>query len=332
MICFQSLIRMPRRSGLWLGTALALVLLGTSSPHTAAGQAAEVQTLLERGRAAGVDAGQMQLIAKRARRVGLSPKATASLLRPTIALAEQDLPTAPLLSKTLEGLAKRVPAARMTPVLREYRTHTERAGKFVRQWTRRSDVQKLLGSSETSSGSSTFPTQLVMAVAEAQQQDLPAKDIRTFLNGLPSDVKNHPVSTDQVAAAVGVLPDLSGNGSPAGAARELMTSALSAGYSPESLRQLPSALQSAHQKSKRPVGTLASGAAQTIARGTPAATVLQSLFQGRLPGGAPPSRTGPSGSAPGPGKTPPADPPGKGPPDDPPGSGGPPDDPDGGSS
>jgi len=327
MIRFRSSFRMLRVSWSWFGTALVLLVFGLVGPRSAIGQDADVQALLERGRNAGADAEQMQMVAQRARRAGLSTEATASLLRPAVALAEQDLPSNSLLSKTLEGLAKRVPPSRMQPVLQQYRTHTEEAGRLVSQWTQQSDVRQLLGASENtpSNAERKARAQLVTAAAEAQQQDIPAKDIEAFLNGLPQGAERRPVSLGQVAAAVGVLPDLPGNGTSPETARTLLTSALNAGYSPESLRQLPSALQSAHQKSKQPVDVLASGAAQAIASGTPAATVLQSLFQGGLPGGGPPAGAGPPGNTPGPGKPPDAGPPDDpGPPDEPPGGGGPP--------
>jgi len=315
-----------RLQGLWprLGTALAIVLLGLSGPYAAVGQDASVEALLERGRTAGANAEQMQMVARRARRAGLNDEAAASLLRPVVELAEQNLPTGPLLSKTLEGLAKRVPPARMQPVLQQYRTHTEQAGRLVNQWTQQSDARALLGTSEQPPGGAQKEAhaQLVTDVAEAQQQDIPAKDIEAFLNGLPEGVERRPVSLGQVATAVGVLPDLPGNGASPQAARQLLTSALNAGYSPESLRQLPSALKSAHQKSKRPVDVLAQGAAQAIANGTPAATVLQSLFQGGLPGGGPPAGAGPPASTPGAGKPPDTGPPNDpGPPDNSPGGG-----------
>lgn len=327
MICLPSSIRIFRGPWAWLGTILVLLALGMTTPRAAVGQDADVQALLERGRKAGADAEQMQMVAKRARRAGLNGEATASLLRPAVALAEQNLPTGPLLSKTLEGLAKRVPPARMQPVLDRYRTHTEQAGRLVNQWTQQSDARALLGTSEGAPGEAQKKAhaQLVTAVAEAQQQDIPADDIEAFLNDLPQGIERRPVSMGQVATAVGVLPDLPGNGTSITTAKQLLTSALDAGYSPESLRQLPSALKSAHQKSKRPVDVLAQGAAKAIAKGTPAAAVLQSLFQGGLPGGGPPAGAGPPGNTPGTGKPPNAGPPeDPGPPDNPPGGGGPP--------
>lgn len=336
MTRFEPFRRMPPGSWSWLQAALVLAVVVAGHAPVAVGQETDVQALLDQGRAAGANAEQLSAVAERARRAGLGPEATASLLRPTVELAERDLPASHLLSKTLEGLAKNVSPARMQPVLQQYRSHTERAGQLVTQWTGQPEVQELLGrdgnaSGENASGGAYDP--LITAAAEAQQQDIPAENVEAFLKNLPANVERRPVSLTEVSAAVDVLPDLPGNGASAESARQLLTSAIDAGYSPESLRQLPSALQSARQKSDQPVDALAEGTAQAIARGTPAAQVLRSLFQGSFPGGGPPAGVGngPPGNTPGSGKPPdPGPPENTGPPDDPPGGGGPPSDPGGG--
>lgn len=312
----------------WLGTALMVTLLTIGGPRAAIGQAPDVQDLLDQGREAGANVEQIQTAAERARQSGLNTQATVSLLRPAIELAKQDLPTDPLLSKTLEGLSKQVPPSRMQPVLQQYRTHTEQAGQLVGQWTQRPEVREFLGMEESSQGRNP---QLVTAITKAQQQELSVKNIEALLNDLPTDVSRRPVSPNEVAAAVDVMAELPGNRSSAKTAQQLLTSALNAGYTPESLQQLPSALQSAHQKSNRPVDALAQGTARAIAQGSPATQVLQSLFQGSFPGGGPPADIGkgPSGNKPGSGKPPdPGPPENSGPPENPPG-GSPPDAPDG---
>ncbi len=316
--------------GLWpgLGTALLALLIGGGAPLQGAfGQPTDVQAVLDQGAAAGADVEQMRAVAERARQAGLSEGTAASLLEPAVALAEQDLPTDPLLSKTLEGLAKQVPPSRMQPVLQQYRTRTEQAGAFVTQWTQRNEVRRLLGAEDAASDEAApranERASLVAAVAEARQQGGTAKHIESFLAGLPNRVERRPVPVSDVAVAVNVLPDLPDNGAPPEAATQLVTAALDAGYSPESLRQLPSALRSARQNSNRPVDALAQGTAQAITRGAPAASVLRSLFQGAFPGGGPPSGVGngppgngsPGNGSPGDG---PGNPPGTGPPDNPP--------------
>lgn len=316
----------------WLGLILAGVLLAAVLPQDALGQADDIDALIERGEQAGVDADQMRTVADRARGAGLEAEAVLDLLRPAVDLAERDLPATPLLNKTLEGMAKNVPLSRMRPVLQQVQGLTEQAGELTSRWTQRAEVRELLGISDDTPGEGEARGRLVTAITEAQQQNVPAEHIEEFLDALPASTERRPVPPSDVAVAVSVLPDLPGHQSAPGATRELLTAALDAGYSGESLRQLPAALESARRESQRPPEAFARGAAQAIAQGVPAANVLQNLFQGSLPPGeGPPGEVGdgPPGDVPGfdkppgkdgrpPGIDPPVDPPGGGPP----GSGG----------
>lgn len=303
------------------GGALLLVAVLLGSTQAALGQESAVQSLIERGRQAGANVTQMQSVANRAREAGMGPNETTALLRPAVELAEMDLPSGPLLTKSLEGLAKNVPPSRMHPVLEELRTHTERAGKIVSQWTQEPATKKLLGLSETEvdrGPPEDRRTEMVTAITHAQQQGIPGETIKNFLDNLPSAVERRPISIGAVATAVGVLPDLPGSKSSSDAATKLLTAALDAGYSRESLQQLPAALRSAGRARQKPPGALVANAARAIAQGTPAASVLQGLFQGSLPGLGPPAGRGggPPGTVPGNGKPPGqgGKPPGKGPP------------------
>ena len=262
-----------------------------------------------------MDATKMQMIARRTRRAGLGAGAAASLLRPAVRLAEQGLSAGPLLAKALEGLAKQVPRARMQPVLRKQRLHTEQAGQLVRQGAparKGSPVRK------ESSDPKRTRDRLLATAADALREGVSAGDIEAFLSGLPEKPRRPP-SAQQVTAAVVVLPDLLEAGSSPKAMRRLLTSAIEAGFGAESIRQLPSVLQGAHRGRPQPVGVLAEGAAKAIARGTPATRVLGGLFPGGIPGDGLPAGAGPPGTTPGVGKPPTA-----GPSDEPEPPGGPP--------
>lgn len=323
-------MRKARPIPVWAGALALLVALAVGWPPAAWGQSPDLNTLIERGKNAGANVEQMRALADRAQQAGLSADATANLLRPAVELAEQGLPASPLLTKSLEGLAKNVPASRMNPVLAQLRSHTERAGQMVSQWTERAEVRSFLGASDNPPGQGPADdarTRMITAITNAQQQDIPAETIANFLDNLPSVVERRPVHMGAVATAVSVLPDLPGGQSSSKAATQLLSAALDAGYTPESLRQLPAALRSARQASQQPPGILVASAAQAIARGTPAADVLQGLFQGSVPGVGPPA--GPPGAGPGSGKPPGkgGNPPGSGPPTNP--GGGPPGNPGG---
>lgn len=318
---------LTRKTGLfraWAGTVVLFVALCVGWTPAAWGQAVDVETLIEQGKKAGANVEQMRAVATRARQAGLGADAASNLLRPAVELAEQGLPTSPLLTKSLEGLAKNVPPSRMNPVLAQLRSHTERAGQMVSQWTQRADVKAFLGASDNASEQGPperARTRLITAITNAQQQEIPAETIADFLNNLPSAVERRPVQMGAVATAVSVLPELPGDKASSKASRRLLSVALDAGYSRESLRQLPAALQSAGRASQRPPGVLVASAAQAIAKGTPAADVLQGLFQGSVPGVGPPGGRGggPPGSGPGNGKPPGqgGKPPGAGPPTNP---------------
>lgn len=328
MIQLQSLIRMALPSRAAAGGVLLVAALFVGWTPVALGQTPDIDALIDRGNQAGVNTSQMRAVADRAQQAGLSGEATAELLRPAVELAEQDLPPSPVLAKTLEGLAKNVPASRMNPVLAQLRFRTERAGTIVSEWTQRPEVRELLAISENAQRQGPpekARKRMITAITNAQQQDIPAETIQSFLDNLPSSVDRRPVRMGAVATAVSVLPDLPGSKSTPKASRALLSAALDAGYNPESLRQLPAALRSARQASQQPPGILVSGAARAIARGTPAADVLQGLFQGTVPGVGPPGGRGggPPAGGPGSGKPPGqgGKPPGSGPPTNPPGSG-----------
>ncbi|MFB6249811.1 MAG: hypothetical protein ABEL97_14715 [Salinibacter sp.] len=322
MTCFAS-TGTYRTARPWLGVALSVTLFALVLPTSAWGQS-PVPSLIEQGQKAGADADLLRTVATRAREAGYSAQATADLLRPAIALAEQGLPATPLMNKALEGLAKQVPTARMTPVLRQLRTHTQKAGALVSTWSSQKSTQALLGRSGPLSRAEQ--NRLITTIAEARQQNLPRPAVKQFLNQLPDAVQRRPVSLSKVTTAVGTMPDLPAARKNPTLARELLTAALNAGYDAESLRRLPAALEQARRTTQRPTTAIARGAARAITKGTPASTVLRSLFRGSIPGGGPPAGAGPG---------PPSSPPGQG---KPPGAGGrppdadPPDNPGGGQS
>ena len=301
----------------WMGAALGLALLVLALPVDTWAQSS-VPSLLEKGETAGADVELMRTVASRAQNAGLDDAATADLLRLAVALAERDLPSTPLLNKTLEGLAKQVPAGRMTPVLQQLQSHTQAAGTLVSTWLDRPDVQTLTGESGSAPSERN---RLIADIAEARQRDLPRAAIEDFLTRLPEAVERRPVSLTAVATAVSAMPDLPAARTNPAAAQQLLSAALNAGYDPESLRQLPTALEQAQRASDRPASALAKGATRAIARGTPAANVLSTLFRGGVPGAGPPAGAGEGAprTPPGQGKPPGRGgrPPGAGPPNAP---------------
>lgn len=302
----------------------ALVLASALVSGTAFAQSgASLETLATRAVEAGADGDVVRSVVDRAQAARLPPDATADLLRPAIRLAEQDLPSTPVLHKALEGIAKRVPPPRMASVLQQLQSHTQQAGTVVVPWLQRADVQALMGTDDAVPRDVRH--RLIVNVAQSQQQGVPLETVTTLLDALPGSTSGRPIAPERIAVALGVLPDLPGARTGAESTRQLVTAALDANYTADDLRQLPAALQSAQRASQRPADALTRGAARAIAAGTPASDVIGGLFRGSVPGGGPPSGVGPgssgspSGSGAGHGN-----PPGGG--NGPPGRGGPPND------
>ena len=316
--------------GRWYGAFGLALLLGPIV--SAVAQPAPVDQLVSAGTQAGVDPTLMEQVVQRAEQAGYTADQTAQLLRPAVGLAQDQLPADGVLQKALEGLAKQVPAPRVQPVLQRIQTSTQQAGTLIRMWAETPEVQAMMNSGDTPTPfDRNAQDQLIRSAAQAQVQNVPSDVVRRLLETLPSQTQRRPIPPADVNAAVQVLPEVMGGGASPQAAIELLTSAVDAGYGPTNVRQLPTAMQAARQQNQRPMDVLARGAARAIAQGTPAADVLNNLFDGGFPGG-PPGEAGPPGNVPGQGNAPNGLPPKGIPPDTPPGQGGGPPGQGGGSS
>lgn len=270
-------------------------------PTTALAQSADVEALIERGHAAGLDRATLQSVAERGEQRSLSPDAIRDIMTPVVETAESNLPAAPLLTKAMEGLAKNVPTRRMNAVLRTMHTHTQEAGRLVDAWLRTDAATDVLGQE----ASEQHRTALIRGVAAARQQELSLEAAETWLTGLPNMVSLRPIAASRIESALRILPQLPDASRSDGAGHRLAYAAVEAEYQPAQIRQLPQALEQAHRQSEKPLRTLARQAAGAMGTGRPAADVLNTLFRGEIPGGGPPSEVGPPEGRPTPPDTPP---------------------------
>lgn len=307
---------------------LCVVLLCGIARAATAQPAPSVEQLVDQATQAGVDTDLVQQVVDQAERAGLDEPQTAQLLDPAVRLAQDELPAEGVLRKALEGLAKGVPPPRVQPVLEQMQAHTEQAGTLVRDWAEQPAAREMMGGEDGSALDERARGQLVRSAAQARSQDVPAEVVQELLETLPDGTGRRPISPDEVAVALQVLPEFVSDGASPQATIQLLTSALDAEYGPSNMRQLPTAMRVGQEQSRRPVDAVIHDATQAIAQGTPAADVLNRLFDGGPPGGGPPGDVeGPlENGPPGQGK-PPDTPPGRGddgPPgnsDDPPGNG-----------
>lgn len=287
---------------------LVIVLVLLLLPLTVAGQS--VDELVERGKQAGMDAELLANLERRSAGAGLSVAETAQLIEPAVQLAEQELPATAVVQRALEGLARRVPHDRIVEVLGRLQDATERAGATGESWLARADVQAMFGEG-VSPGESQARTAILEGLAQAYTRDVPAEALESALNRIPSHVEPGRTSPTAVGAALQVLADLSISSREPELAAGLLSQALNSGFAARDLRRLPGALEAAERRGDLPAEAAARGALAEMAMGTPAANVLENLFQGQIPG------QPPGGTPPGLDRRPGAEPPG-GPPQRPP--------------
>lgn len=300
-----------------LNITILTVWMLAAAPAVLAQSSPDLDALIDRGREAGLRGEQVQAVTDRAREQGLSAEQVAQLIEPAVQLAEQDLPGEAVLGKVLEGMAKGVPFTRIHPVVGRLQEGTREVGMFVRGWARRQEVREMMGGREAGDPEASEAA-MIESAARARVQGASQDLIQNFLSNLPAETSRRPITREEVVTALPVLSDAAAAGSGAEGFRRFVTEAIDAGMSPETMRQIPTALQAANRRTGRPVEAIARHAASAIASGAPASDVLTGLFEGGGPGLGPPE-----GSAGPPNETPPGQdlPPESGPPSDRPGQG-----------
>ncbi len=267
---------------------ITLIMLYVLTPAVSA---QSVDDLMERGRQAGMDVELLSALESRANAAGLDVAETARLIEPAVLLAEQQLPSRAVVQRALEGLAKQVPPDRIAEVLGRLQHASERAGERGGAWLERSDVREMLGVNARQDEARARSV-VMEGLAQAYNREAPAEALDAALERIPQEVGPGRTSPAAVGAALQVLPDLAISAQEPNLAAGLLTQALNSGFAARDLRQLPAALEAAERRGEMPAEAAARGALSEMAMGTPAAMVLERLFQGQIPG-QPPGGTPP---------------------------------------
>ena len=261
--------------------AAAALLVGLVLAAPGAAQAPE--ELAERARAAGANPALVDGVLTRARQAGAEPSVTARLLRPAVELGEAGLPSTLVLQKSLEGLAKGVPARRVASVVENLQASVVAGGGLVDPWLENPRVRELVGAGpDGRPGRSVLIESTASALSQGASSDL----VTTFLERVPATLRRQSVTPLELGVAVEVLSDLPVAARDPAMGADVLVSALDAGFGPSELRELPEALRMAERRGQLPAEAVARGAMAQMGE-LPAAAVLRNLFQGDFPGKAP---------------------------------------------
>ena len=283
----------------WNVLALLLVAVLSASlfnPALAQHEVADYRALQEQATAVGIDAERLESLILRAQQRGVSPDQLQGMIGPAITLAENDLPYQSVLQKTLEGMAKRIPAGNIRMVTENIAGGITRSAGIIDPWMARNEVGSMVaavrGGRETGVMMREFRNTFVEHASYGFQQNMDEQTVREYLDQslTPNVVERNAIAS--VAAGLRALPEMPTTQENPATSIRLLVRALDAGFTPGEIQQLPDAFRSAQFHSQLPADRVARGLDHQLRDNIPAAHILENLFQGNV-GGGPPGFTPP---------------------------------------
>lgn len=252
-----------------------------------------LENLLISAEKADMNQAKLNNITSRAESKGINGRQLYDILAPAVAMAEQDLPYETALDKALEGLSKGVSTERIASFLTELQGSTEKAAHIVQTWTDEQSSAGISNSAESFVSKGNHKDELVTQIARGIRNNVDDDTYTSVLSDISGDEELSKTSPAKVIAAISIIPELPGTAAEqAKIARSFIIQALKSGFTPPDLQQLPIALSQAQSHAQLPAASILSGASRQMAMGTPAAAILQNLFNGNI-GGGPPGNTPP---------------------------------------
>lgn len=294
---------------------LAVLLVAVYVPGV---QAQDFSGLIERGEAAGIDRDRLERLVERAQNQNYDDGQIRNLIEPAIKLAENNLPYNFVIQKSMEGLAKRVPAENVHRVLAEFERGVSRAAEIIDPWLEqeevRESVEQEMAGRELDEAMSQMRNNLIQSSAQALQQNVNEASLNSFLNDVTRISGQRGVSVSSVASSVRVMADMPTSADNPDLSNEILLNAIKSGFSANQVQQLPAAMNAAQFFSQLPAEAIGRGINEQIDRGAPGRQVLENLFKGDIQGGPPgmipPGLDGVPGRGDDERRGPPSDPPG----------------------
>ena len=255
-------------------------------------QAQSLPDLIEQARAVGIEQSQIAELQNRAADRGISEAELLNIIRPAVAMAEQNLPYEMIFDKAFEGLSKRVPAPQIQSVLNSISENSAEASRFVDPWVQMPEVRQMLDRSGERMDQNRFRNEMIKASAKGLTQNFNRDVLEQTLASLASSIAMENARPSEIVTAISILSDLPTAAQQPAETSRMVISALESGFDASDLQKLPGALNMAQRRAQLPAQAVAEGFRRQLEGGFPASQVLQNLFNGRV-GGGPPGGTPP---------------------------------------
>lgn len=266
---------------------LAVLLLMFSFAPVSALQAQTLGDLIEQARSAGIEQSRIVDLQNRAEARGISEDQLMNIIRPAIAMAEQNLPHEMIFDKAFEGISKRVPVQQIQPVLNSIAESSAQAAQFVDIWVERPEVGQMLNRAGERMDRGMFRNEMIKASSKGLMQNFDRNVMEQTLESVSQSSAMERARPSGIITAISILSDLPTAGQEPAESAQIVLRALEGGFDASDLQKLPGAMNMAQRRSQLPAQAVAAGLARQLQGGLPASQILQNLFNGEVGGGPP---------------------------------------------
>lgn len=268
-----------------LSQIAAVLLIFTLSVAPVSAQS--LGDLIDQARTAGIEQSQLSELQDRAAARGISNDELMDIIRPAIAMAEQNLPHSMVFEKAFEGLSKRVSAQQMQPVLNSIAESASDASQFVDQWVQKPEVIQMLNRDRSRMGEQEFRNEMIKASSKGLRQNFDRAVMEETLESIAVGSAMQNAQPSGIITAINILSDLPTAAQEPTETARIVLRALEGGFDASDLQKLPGAMNMAQRRSQLPAQAVAEGLARQLQGGQPASQILQNLFNGQIGGGPP---------------------------------------------
>ena len=266
---------------------MAVLLLMFSFSPVSALQAQTLGDLIEQARSAGIEQSRIVDLQNRAEVRGISNEELMSIIRPAIAMAEQNLPHEMIFEKAFEGISKRVPIQQIQPVLNSIAESSARAAQIVDLWVEKPEVGQMLNRQGERMDRGTFRNEMIKASSKGLMQNFDRNVMAETLESVAQSSAMERARPSGIITAISILSDLPTAAQEPTESARIVLRALEGGFDASDLQKLPGAMNMAQRRSQLPAQAVAEGLARQLRGGLPASQILQNLFNGEIGGGPP---------------------------------------------
>jgi hypothetical protein len=215
-------------------------------------QAQNLSELIEQAKAAGIEQSQINELQNRAAARGISDDDLMNIIRPAVAMAEQNLPHEMIFEKAFEGISKRVPAGQIQPVLNSIAEHSAEAARFVDPWVQRPEVSQMLGRAGARMDQHTFRNEMVKASAKGLTQNFDRDVLEQTLESVAESSAMQQALPSGIITAISILSDLPAAAQEPAETARIVLRALEGGFDASDLQKLPGAMNMAQRRAQLP--------------------------------------------------------------------------------